>query len=111
MKFPLTLESLKTLDLGKIDLAFRRELRACVEDIRDRPNEQAKREVHLVLELVPDKPDRTGEVETARVTFKIWAKAPKRQSRTYSVGVQKDGNLLVNDMSPDDISQGTLDQV
>lgn len=106
----LTLNALKDFDLGKIDVAFVKELEAVVRDLRDRPGEKAARKVTLEVELIPQEAD-TGDCETAMMRFMISSRIPKRSSRTYEVGVQKNGGLLVNDLSPDNISQGTLDEL
>jgi len=106
----LTLDALKEFDLGKIDVAFANELQKVVRDMRDRPSLAKARKVTLELELVPQE-SATGDCETAQMTFTVSSKIPKYSSRTYETGVQKNCDLLFNDMSHDDIRQGTLDEL
>ncbi len=107
MKTPLDLGSLK---YTVVDAAFRDAICDCGDDIKRRPGLETKREVHLVMELVPDNPDGTGDVDTAHATFKVWSRIPKHETKVYSVGCQKDGSLTFNEGSPEDVNQGTLDE-
>lgn len=103
------LAGLKDFDLGKIDAAFRKELHAVVMDMVDRPDEKAARKVTLEIELIPQR--AAGYCETAMMRVIVSIKIPSPSSRTYEVGVQKNGDLVVNDLSPDNINQATLDEI
>lgn len=108
MKTKFTLAAIQELDLGKIATAYDRACQEAVLDCRDRPGEKKARTVILQLRIVPDGDE--GHCDTVAGEFDIQVKIPKRQSRTYSMGVKQDGTLIVNPESPDSIRQGTLDE-
>lgn len=51
MRYQLTLETLKHLDLGKADVAFQRELARVAADCHDRSGDALKRIERAVAEL------------------------------------------------------------
>ena len=63
-----------------------------------------------MLEITPDNPDGTGEVDTAQIKFKVWSRIPKHELQEIHAGVNKDGSIVFNPASPDDIRQGSLDE-
>jgi hypothetical protein len=106
----LTLENLTDLDFGKARNAFDKELRRCVEDCLDRPNDEAARTVTLQLTL---KPVSSGqECEACKGEFEIKSKVPVRRTRSYHFGVkttgQLKGNLYFSEDSPDNFDQATF---
>lgn len=105
----LTLSMLKQFDLGKVDAAFAAELKAVVNDLRDRPTDKSVRKVMLTLELTPVAEEGTNDCDVAEVRFTIASKFPKRCTRAYQMGVKQNNTLMVNDLSPTDCRQGTLD--
>lgn len=108
----LKLSTLTGLDLGKVDAAFQIELQKCIKDLMDRPGDEAKRSVVLQLDMIPEHAV-SGVCETAQVEFTVAAKVPVKRSRVFSMKVNASGGgaLLFNPESPDDASQGTLDEV
>lgn len=102
----LTLDTLKNLDFGKVSKAFSRELKHCVLDCMDRPNDDGARVVNLTLTL---KPVTSGqECEACTGEFEVKSKVPVRRSRTFSLGVKNTGALYFNEDSPDAVDQTTL---
>jgi len=102
------------LDMGKIDAAFRMEMQRAVEDILDRPEDDADRTVMLKMKLRPEDVAQ-GNVDTVCVGFELDLKLPKKSTRAYSMRVCKTrshaASLLFNSESPDDPNQMTLDEV
>lgn len=109
MKIRLSLATLGQLDLGKIDAAFAAELRHVVKDCIDRPHEESARKVVLELAVTPRASDGVCSVVDGEFTLK--STVPPRRTRPYEMAVHASGQLLVNPESPDDIRQGTLDEV
>jgi hypothetical protein len=110
MKIKLGLSSLKELDMGKIAAAFDHEMRHVVNDCLDRPGDETARTVSLCMKMVPDC-DSTGVAETVTAEFVIKSTVPPRTSKKYQLQTHRNGHVLVNPESPEDITQGTLDEV
>lgn len=106
----LSLDTLKDLDFGKVDAAFRRELRRVMQDIQDRPTEQAKRKVAVVVEVWPSEVV-AGEVEQVKTQFSITSKIPKLQSTDYQMALRSNGRLVFSVDAPENPNQGTFDEV
>lgn len=103
------LGAISRIDEGRMKEAFEQALRRCMEDCKDRPAVDDERTVSLKASLVPVVGD-DGSLESVDVTFQISDSVPKRKSRIYNMK-SKNGALLFNELSPDDIRQGTIDQV
>jgi len=109
MRLMLSLDTLKDFDYGKVDAAFRKELANAVRDLVDRPGEKKKREVVLQVELVP-RVEQQGDVVEADVEFVVWSRIPKRRTATRPTAVTKQGQLVFNDLAPDNPNQATVDE-
>lgn len=105
----LKLERLAEIDDGRIAAAFDDEIGKIVEDLNDRPGDKTARSVTVKLSFVPHAPG--GAVDDVSVDFEITSKIPKKRSKTYSMAVHGTRRLVFNDVSTDDVRQGTLDQV
>lgn len=101
------LSTLNKIDDGRIREAYEQALKACEADCKDRPNLKDARSVTLHAVLVPVSGD-SGEMESCDVQFQIFSRVPKRKSKVYNM-ISKGGNLLFNELSPEDVRQGTLD--
>lgn len=108
-KIQLSLSNLKELGNGVLDAAFRKDLEFCVRDCVDRPGDKRPRKVALIMTIEPEEED--GVCDTVAAEFEVRASIPTRRSRKYSLQAKPNGTLLVNPESPDDIRQGTLDEV
>ncbi len=103
------LASLVTIDGGRIREAFEQALKRCRDDCHDRPGVAKVRKVSLVATLAPVcAPD--GSMGSCDVQFEIDDSLPKRVSPSYNMKAAR-GGLLFNELSPDDVNQGTLDDV
>ena len=110
MKIKLGLSTLKELDMGKITAAFDHELKHVVKDCIDRPGDNRDRVVELQMRVVPDC-DGSGIAETVTAEFSIKSKVPPRQSKKYQLQASANGVVTVNPESPENVHQGTLDEV
>lgn len=102
----LTLASIKDLDNGRVHAAWGHELAHVVKDCYDRPNDGKARKVTLQASLTPK-----GE-EAVDIELEITSSVPPRRSRPFEMAIApRDGDLIFNDASQDDVRQGTLDEV
>lgn len=101
------LGSLLTIDEGRIHEAFEQALKRARDDCSDRPAVEKPRKVNLTATLTPVC-DPNGSLASVIVQFEIEDKLPKRMSSKYDMAVGR-GGLLFNELSKDDIHQGTLD--
>lgn len=106
---PFDLAALTELDGCRIRTAFDLALARLTEDCKDRPAVKARRSVTLTVSLVPV-PNDEGDLDTVDVDCQLQEKLPKRESRTYNMLPTRNG-LLVNEVSPDEVRQRTLDEV
>lgn len=104
----LSLEKLKDFDLGKINVAFQKALRAAAQDCIERPGETKARSVNLEFAMAPVV-EVEGHCDNVRAEFRITTSLPKQVSRRYEFRVDKRGNLSYSADSPDSVDQMTLD--
>lgn len=104
-----SLDSLKDLDSGKIDIAIKHELKKIVGDLNDRPGDKSMRELNIKIKLSPAT-DASGLCETANVGFSISSKLPPRTTRDYNMEVHPKGELIFNPASDNNAKQKTLDE-
>lgn len=104
----MSLESLNSLDDGRVSMAFLHELKRAVADCMDRPGDKTAREVSLVFKLKPIIDESTGQCDMVNGDFKIKSKVPERKSKTYNFGVRKGGQLVFNENSPQAVDQKTI---
>ena len=107
----LTLQSLKDLDMGSIDVAFRTHLERVVKDCFDRPGDKRSRKV--VIELIASPIpvpviQNIIDCDGVSATIKVKSVLPDYESRTLDFGVRSDGSLVFREDSPTDHRQGTL---
>ena len=109
------LADLAALDGGKLEAAFRARLLQVLDDLRDRPGDEDAREIVLKMKASPVA-DAQGGLEGLKVWFELAAKVPAGRTRDYSADYQRSPAgapvaLIYNDLSPEDVGQGTLDEV
>ncbi len=101
------LSSLVTIDEGRVRDLFEQALKRCRDDCHERPGVSKARKVTLSATLTPVcSPE--GAMGSCDVQFEVDDSLPKRVSPCYNMKAAR-GGLLFNEMSPDDINQGTLD--
>lgn len=100
--------ALAGIDGGRIKEAWDQAMRRARADCADRPALDRPRKVVLITTLTPVRsPD--GTLETVDVQFELDEAMPKRASAKYNMKAVP-GGLLFNELSPEDVRQGTLDQ-
>lgn len=103
------LSELAKLDGGLPDAQFRAELKRVLEDIHDRPNLKAPREITIKLKVKPTA-DSTGAMVDVRSEIAISCSIPKVTTREYSMGCSGTEGLVYSDGSPENHNQRTLDE-
>lgn len=103
----LTLESLRSLDMGKAAEAFNVHLRRAAIDCLDRPGDDKARKVVLEVELKPD-PEPDGSCDRVHLQIKASSAVPKHQTRVYSAGLRANGALVFNEDALDNVDQQTF---
>lgn len=106
----LSLETLKDLDFGAAEAAFRQALERAVQDCLDRPGDDRARKILLQMTLKPVKVIRgnTIDCDGARGLFQVRCKIPDWETREVDFGVRNNGTLYFSPESPDNHRQGTL---
>lgn len=104
----LTLASLDVIDGGRLREAFEAALKVARLDCYDRPRLDSARKVLLSISLTPVA-RQDGTLSSIEVQFEVDNKTPKKVSPSFDM-LPEQGGLFFNEMSPDDVRQGTLDQ-
>jgi hypothetical protein len=102
------LKTLSEMDGGRIRDALDVALRRIRRDLADRPADKRPRKVRLEISLRPVAEGR--ELRDVVVAFDIAETIPKLRSREYTMIPGRRG-LFVNELSPDDPRQRTIDEV
>lgn len=104
----LDLEGLALVDNGRVKAGFDLALSRAEKDCHDRPSVTKPRTVTLTVQLKPIV-DAAGEYDHVAAVFGIGETFPKRSTHAVSMTVAN-GGLFWNDLSPDEVRQGTIDQ-
>jgi len=100
--------ALAKIDEGRIGVAFDEAIKRCEADCKDRPALKEARKITLTATIVPSvAPD--GEMESCDLQLVIKETIPDRKTRVYNA-ISKRGGLYLNELSPDDARQLTLDE-
>lgn len=105
----VTLAKIAEMDGGKIGHAFQGAVRRCLKDCRDRPNLSKARTITLTVTMAPPKDAEGAELDVVAFACALKEALPKRDSREYSAVLQG-GDMLVNELSPSDARQRTIDE-
>ncbi len=105
-----TLETLVTMDGGRIGNQLLKAIQRLEADCRDRPAEVKKRAVAMIFEMQPTYVMDGGRPTLDTIEFGVrWQeKIPPRRTRIYSARPLARGGMAYNDESPDDADQMTL---
>ncbi len=103
----LTMGQLAVMDNARIGEAFNLELKRVLADLEDRPLLEKVRTITLTVSLSPVAEDEGPGLEGAVVDFKLKSTMPERQSKPYHMA-NRDGQLMFNDLAPENARQGTL---
>lgn len=99
--------ALGEFDGGRIAEAVNQEIRRVINDCKDRPQVEKVRSVTLQFDFEPLMDDQR-ELDACNLSFQIKSNLPKRESKTYNVGVKKDGRLFFSEHSTDNVNQRTI---
>ena len=109
----LTIESLGTIDGGRVKLAWEQALQRLQQDCLDRPRLKDARKLNLAVLIVPKMDDEAEEgsaLESCDVQFVLTEALPKRRTKVYDMSVAP-GGLVYNEQAPERAGQRTLDEV
>src|SRR5690349_23516801 len=91
------IESLATIDDGRIKAGFEMMLDDLIRDCRDRPEHKSKRKLTLTISMEPCSLER-GELETVDLCFDLKPSMPKVESRKFNMRAVR-GGLGYNELS------------
>jgi hypothetical protein len=103
-----TAAALATIDGGRLREALDLELRRCQVDCADRPALEKARKITLSIDLTPVQADDGADLDSIDVQFAVDSKLPRKRSKAYNMRAAE-GTLLFNELSPEEVHQGTLD--
>lgn len=109
----ITLDTLSTIDEGRIKAAVDLHLKKLTSDCIDRPGCKTPRKLKLELFVVPQVDPDTGQCDDVNIEFDIGSKVPNHRSRPVNCKVRKTSAgplLLFNDLSEGNVNQRTLDE-
>ena len=109
MLVKFSLESLVSLDAGRIRETVDQAIKRCFDDCEDRPAHDAARRVSIELSIVPVVAGE-GRLDSCDVFVDVKERIPARKSKRYNAQVRRDG-VYFNEASPDDADQLTLDEI
>lgn len=111
-QLPFDLTTIKDLDYGVINAAFKAHLARVVKDCEDRPLDDKARTVVIKFILKPniDKEGGTGEVDGVMVQTELYSDIPTHRTREYQMLATQDGGLKFNPDLPAEPKNATLYQ-
>lgn len=106
----LNFAALAEFDEGRIAASFDLALRRLEEDCRDRPLLGKARTITITLAAKPIA-DEDGAFDSVDLNFAFKESRPKAETKTYHAAPQHgQTGLFVNELSPKNARQGTIDQ-
>lgn len=103
----LTIETLASMDGGRIGTAMELALKRIAADMDDRPGDDRPRKVTLEVAAVPVVAE-DGLIDGAKLQVQVKETVPTRKSKVYDVGVRKGGMLVFQPMALDNHKQDPL---
>lgn len=101
------IESLKDLDGGKAAAAFETHVKRAAIDCLDRPADNKPRKVTLEVAITPVL-EPGGDCTEVEVQIYAKSTVPPHRTKPYSFGLRRNGVLVFNPDSTDNIDQSTL---
>lgn len=87
----------------------RQELDRVMRDLEERPTLKNGRTLTMTFTFTP-LADPKGILEEVKLSIEANSRTPKMKTRDYSMEME-DGALIFNEESPEDVKQGTLDEI
>lgn len=108
---PLTLTSLRNLDMGKIEEALALHLGRAAADCEDRPADPSPRKIVMTIAVSPQSSPE-GNLEDVKAQVFVESRVPSHRTRVYSLGVRRiagrGATFTFNSDAPDNVNQGTF---
>lgn len=108
---PLTLSSIRNLDMGKIEEALALHLSRAAADCDDRPADPSPRKIVMTIAVSPQA-SAEGNLEDVKAQVFVKSSVPDHRTRIYSLGVRRlpgrGATFVFNDNSPENVNQGTF---
>ena len=104
------IQSLATMEGGKIARQFERAIRHAILDATENPNNEKARKVVIQFNSTPCPPESGENLDRVDVTALVRQVTPTHSSAVHTMKVGKAGVLSYNPGSPDEPNQGTLDE-
>lgn len=93
------------IDGGRVRVGLDEAIRRAYSDCEDRPGLKKARKVTLEITITPE---IEGEnLDSCTVEFDVKERIPARSSKSYNMRAGS-GGLLFNELSPEDVDQGTI---
>lgn len=110
MQQKFSLETIASMDGGRLAIALAEAIKRMESDCRDRPSLDKPRTVTFMIGMRPVADPDSDELAEVTVKFSIGEKIPKRESLQYTMKPTAKG-LIYNDLSKDNPDQTTIDDV
>lgn len=94
----LSLETLASMDGGRIGTAMTHALKRIAADMDDRPGDDRPRNVTLEVAAIPVVAE-DGLIDGAKLQVQVKESLPTRKSKVYDVGVRKGGMMVFQPMA------------
>jgi hypothetical protein len=96
--------------VGIVDAMFQEEIKKVIGDMYDRATISASRQITIGLHFTPVVDGQGGLVEI-KTSFEVHSKLPRKRTREISMATQGGEGFKFNDAAPENVHQGTLDQL
>jgi ribosomal protein L30/L7E len=104
---PLSLDTLKDLDMGKAHEAFNVHVRRVAQDCLDRPGDPKPRTVNMQITFIPIL-DEAADCSEVKAAIQVTSKIPSHRTKVYSFGLRRNGTLVFSEDSPTNVAQNTI---
>lgn len=102
-----TLANICELDGGVAAVTFEQLVRRAALDCMDRPGDGKARKITLEVTLIP-RQEQCGDCTEVEAQVHAKCTVPPHRTKPYSFGLRKNGVLVFNSDSPDNVNQTTL---
>lgn len=107
MLHELSLETLDSLDFGKVSVAFKKHLQRLAHDCKDRPGDGKARTVTMTFAVVPVL-EADGSCDRVKLQVQVASKVPTHRTSLYDLALRPNGSFVFSEDSPTHFDQSTL---
>lgn len=104
------IESLGTLDDGRLALSYQRHLQRLIADCENRPMDKTARELTITLKVTPSLVEE-GYLSDVNIEGHLKSKVPAHVTRPVNCRVKAKQRAVFNDMAEDNAAQRTIDEI